>query len=141
MEHRRCPFEKGILSAQCACEMATRFSVAEQMGVNCRSDIARNNCITLLALMRERARFALKVTDTSESLPFGKEMKVMIGGLTGLQRLLTAGSDAAPVDNIHSLVRRAQQTYGSLDALPYQEIVRSITAFRGKRRGHGPAQR
>ncbi|MCR4300801.1 MAG: hypothetical protein NUV51_04255 [Sulfuricaulis sp.] len=58
--------------------------MAERMGVNCRSDIARNNCITLLALMRDRARFALKVTDTSDHLPFGKEIKVMIGGLIGL---------------------------------------------------------
>jgi hypothetical protein len=141
MDHGRCPFEKAILSAECACELATRFSVAEQMGVNCRSGIARNNCITLLALMRNRARFALKVTDTSESLPFGKEMKVMIGGLIGLQGLLTPGPDAVRVGNIHALVREAQEKYRSLEALPYQEIVKSITAFRGKRRGHAPPQR
>lgn len=133
---RRCPYEKAILSAQCACEMATRFSVAEQMGVNCRSHLARNNCITLLALMRSRARFALKVTDTSRNLPFGKEMKVMIGGLLGLQGLLETGPGAAEVHNIRALVQKAQQKYGSLDALPYHEIVKSITAFQSRRRGH-----
>jgi hypothetical protein len=138
MDHGRCPFEKAILSAQCACELATRFSVAEQMGVNCRSGIARNNCITLLALMRNRARFALKVTDTSESLPFGKEMKVMIGGLIGLQGLLTPAPDARRVGNIHALVREAQEKYHSLEALPYQEIVKSITAYQARRRGHAP---
>jgi hypothetical protein len=138
MDHGRCPFEKAILSAQCACELATRFSVAEQMGVNCRSGIARNNCTTLLALMRNRARFALKVTDTSESLPFGKEMKVMIGGLIGLQALLAPEPDAGRVGNIHALVRAAQESYGSLEALPYQEIVKSITAYQARRRGHVP---
>ena len=138
MDHGRCPFEKAILSAQCACELATRFSVAEQMGVNCRSGIARNNCTTLLALMRNRARFALKVTDTSESLPFGKEMKVMIGGLIGLQGLLVPEADAGRVGNIHALVREAQENYGSLEALPYQEIVKSITAYQARRRGHVP---
>lgn len=138
MDHGRCPFEKAILSAQCACELATRFSVAEQMGVTCRSGIARNNCITLLALMRERARFALKVTDTSDSLPFGKEMKVMIGGLIGLQGLLTTEQGAARVNNIHALVREAQEKYRSLESLPYQEIVKSITAFQARRRGHAP---
>lgn len=138
MDHGRCPYEKAILSAQCACELATRFSVAEQMGVNCRSGIARNNCITLLALMRNRARFALKVTDTSESLPFGKEMKVMIGGLVGLQGLLAPEPDAGRVGNIHALVREAQEKYGSLGALPYQEIVKSITAYQTRRRGHAP---
>ena len=136
MDQGRCPFEKAILSAQCACELATRFSVAEQLGVNCRSGIARNNCTTLLALMRERARFALKVTDTADHLPFGKEMKVMIGGLIGLQGLILTEQGAARVSNIHALVQQAQEKYTSLESLPYQEIVKSITAFQGKRRGH-----
>jgi hypothetical protein len=138
MDHGRCPFEKTILSAQCECELATRYSVAEQMGVNCRSDLARNNCTTLLALMRERARFALKVTDTSDSLPFGKELKVMIGGLTGLQGLLTEEPGVTKVSNIHALVQRAQEKYTSLESLPYQEIVKAISAFQGKRRGRAP---
>ncbi len=137
----RCPFEKVILSAQCACELATRFSIAEQMGVNCRSGIARNNCTTLLALMRERAHFALKVTYTSDHLPIGKEMKVMIGGLIGLQRLMITEESATRIGNIHALVRQAQEKYTSLESLPYQEIVKSIAAFQGKRRGGaGPSR-
>ena len=142
MDNACCPFEKAILGTQCACEMASRFSVAEQMGVECRSDIARNNCATLLAFMRERARFALKVTDTSAGLPFGKEMKVMLGGLIGLQRQMATGEVAAVrVQNIHALVQQAQAAYGSLDALPYQEIVKSIAAFQGKRRGNAHPSR
>jgi hypothetical protein len=142
MDNARCPFEKAILGTQCACEMASRFSVAEQMGVECRSDIARNNCATLLAFMRERSRFALKVTDTSAGLPFGKEMKVMLGGLIGLQRQMATGEVAAVrVQNIHALVQQAQAAYGSLDALPYQEIVKSIAAFQGKRRGNAHPSR
>ncbi len=96
MDNARCPFEKAILSVQCDCEMATRFSIAEQMGVECRSDIARNNCTTLLVYLRERARFVLKVTDTSAGLPFGKEMKVMLGGLIGLQRQMAPQEGSCP---------------------------------------------
>jgi hypothetical protein len=143
MDNARCPFEKAILSVQCDCEMATRFSIAEQMGVECRSDIARNNCTTLLVYLRERARFVLKVTDTSAGLPFGKEMKVMLGGLIGLQRQMATeeGTAVARVQNIHSLVKQAQAAYGSLDALPYQEIVRTIAAYQGKRRGNARPSR
>ena len=142
MDNARCPFEKAILSVQCDCEMATRFSIAEQMGVECRSDIARNNCTTLLVYLRERARFVLKVTDTSAGLPFGKEMKVMLGGLIGLQRqMATEEGAAARVQNIHALVQQAQAAYGSLDALPYQEIVRTIAAYHGKRRGNARPSR
>jgi hypothetical protein len=141
MDRGRCPFEKAILSTQCACELATRFSVAEQIGVECRSELARNNCAILLGTLRERARFVLKVTDTSGRLPFGKEMRVMIGGLAGLQHVITPAQ--APTDrvaNIHALVQQAQQVYGSLGTLPYQEIVKSIAAFQGKRRGNAPAR-
>ena len=143
MDNARCPFEKAILSVQCDCEMATRFSIAEQMGVECRSDIARNNCTTLLVYLRERARFVLKVTDTSAGLPFGKEMKVMLGGLIGLKRQMATeeGAVAARVQNIHALVQQAQAAYGSLDALPYQEIVRTIAAYHGKRRGNASPSR
>jgi hypothetical protein len=143
MDNARCPFEKAILSVQCDCEMATRYSIAEQMGVECRSDIARNNCATLLVYLRERARFVLKVTDTSAGLPFGKEMKVMLGGLIGLQRQMATeeGAAAARVQNIHALVQQAQAAYGSLDALPYQEIVRTIAAYHGKRRGNARPSR
>jgi len=142
MDNARCPFEKAILSAQCACELAARFSVAEHVGVECRSDIARNNCTVLLALMRERARFTLKVTGTAASLPFGKEMKVMMGGLFGLQLVLSAGpEEGGGIQNIHALVQQAQSRYGSLQALPYREIVKSITAFQSRRRGSVPPSR
>jgi hypothetical protein len=135
-DYAKCPFEKAILSAQCGCEKSTQFSVAEQMGIACTSDIPRNNCQTLLALMRDRARFALKVTDTSEGLPFGKEMRVIIGGLLGLQRALIPDDspDHNKVENIYALVKQAQACHGSLESLPYQEIVKSITRYQGRRR-------
>ena len=88
MDHARCPFEKIILGAYAGCAKARRFAIAERMGVGCSSDIALNNCQTLIKLVRENARFALKVTDTTERLPFGKEMKIMAGGLAGLESVI-----------------------------------------------------
>ncbi|MBI3575107.1 MAG: hypothetical protein HY083_05595 [Gammaproteobacteria bacterium] len=136
MGHARCPFEKVILGAYAGCGKAQRFFVAERMGVECISDIALNNCPTLRKLMRERSRFALKVTDTSEQMPFGKEMKVIIGGLIGLEKVLhpedkkTRGEPE--VKDIHGLIREAQETYTSL---PYQEIMKSVTSFQLRKRG------
>ena len=75
MDNARCPFEKVILGTHGNCQKSTRFSMAQQMGVACISDIARNNCLIFLGLMRDRARFALKVTSTAGDLPFGKEMR------------------------------------------------------------------
>lgn len=134
-----CPFEKIILAGRCGCEAAERFAVGERVGVACTSPVAHHNCRTLLALLRARARFALKAPSASVPWPFGKEMRVMMGGLAGLKQLLTTEKErdrnaavggpraqAPEVENIHALVRRAQEAYGALEALPFQEIVRTI---------------
>lgn len=141
MDHARCPFEKVILGAHAGCAMAQRFAVAERMGVECTSDLARNNCLTLIGLLRDNSRFALKVTDTSARMTFGKEMKAMAGGLIGLETALHGSVQQQPgqpeIRDIHGLVREAQATFGSLTALPYPEIMKSVTAFQLRKR-HAP---
>ncbi len=138
MDHARCPFEKVILGAYAGCAKARRFAIAERMGVECTSDIALNNCLTLIKLVRENARFALKVTDTTERLPFGKEMKVMVGGLAGLEAVLHPGSQKQPgqpeIRDIHGLVQQAQTAFGSLTALPYPAMMKSVAAFQLRKR-------
>ena len=139
MDHARCPFEKVILGAYAGCEKAQRFFIAERMGVECTSDIALNNCLTLIKLVRQNARFALKVTDTAERLPFGKEMKIMAGGLAGLESVIHGQAGKQPgqpdIRDIHDLVQEAQAAFGSLTALPYPEIMKSVAAFRLRKRG------
>jgi hypothetical protein len=130
-----CPFEKPILGALCTCELSTRRLVAERTNAGCRSAVAANNCRVLLELLKERARFSLKVTDSAAPLAFGKQMRVMVGGLLGLQRVLHSdrlGDEV--VTNVHQLVATAQRRYSNLESLPYAEIVKSITAYRGRRR-------
>lgn len=141
MDHARCPFEKVILGAYAGCAKAQRFFIAERMGVECTSDIALNNCRTLIKLVRENARFALKVTDTAERLPFGKEMKIMAGGLAGLETVVYGQTQKSPeqpeITDIHGLVQQAQAQFGSLTALPYPEIMKSVAAFQLRKR-HAP---
>ncbi len=134
MSHASCAFAKAILSGRFRCEKSIRRSVAERLGVECISNVAANNCRVLMALLRERSRFALKVTDMAKRLPFGVETRLMMGGLFGLQRLFDRGASDG-IENIYALVARAQSRYGALTALPYEDIVRSITTFRPRRRG------
>lgn len=128
-----CPFEKAIISGQCDCEYAGRSALGEHLGVNCRGGLVQINCVTLLELLRERSRFALKVTST-EQLPFGKELKVMIGGLQGLQRALDADAADNRVPNIHGLVAAAQAQFGGLGALPFEQVLKGIVAYQSRRR-------
>ncbi|MHB8347540.1 MAG: hypothetical protein ACYDHM_10230 [Acidiferrobacterales bacterium] len=134
MESNRCPFEKAILSTQFLCEKAACTYMGERTGVTCQSADARRDCVTVLLLLREASRFALKVTDTARELPFGKEMKIVFGGLTALQALLREGSPGG-ADSIHSWVNEAKLRYGTLEELPCHAIVRYIAASRPGRRG------
>lgn len=131
-----CPFEKAIISGQCGCEHAGRSALGEHLGVTCRAGMVQVNCVTLLDLLRERSRFALKVTAT-EQLPFGKELKVMIGGLQGLQRVIHGDSHDAHVPNIHGLIAVAQAQFGGLAALPFEQVIKGVSAYQSRRR-HSP---
>ncbi len=134
MEHNRCPYEKAILSTRFLCGKAMHQYIGERTAVACRSEDARQDCVTLLRLLRDHSRFVLKVTDTARELPFGKEMKIIFGGLEALQALL-AGLKPGTNDDIHTLVHEARRCYGSLESLPGQQMVRYIAASRPGRRG------
>ncbi len=133
MDAATCPFEKAILGVRCTCELSTRRVVAERLNAGCRDADAAWRCRELLALFYERARFALKASGPIESLPFGKKMKVMVGGLSGLQAAIDPVAPLEPVENVYRLVTRALERYGSLEQLPYTDIVKAVQATAGRR--------
>lgn len=134
INERYCPFEKSILTNQCACSRAQRFCIAEREGVHCQADEAQARCIGLLQLLRNQARFALKTTDGSAALPHAKAMRVQVGGLRGLHRALHPETPAPnKIEDVDAIVEAAILRFGSLEALPFQLIVQQITAYRGRR--------
>jgi hypothetical protein len=131
----RCPFEKSLLSGHATCELAEREYTGERTGVVCQVSEAKCECQRLLDSLRRNARFALKIHDAGAPLPFGKEMKVMFGGLLGLQRVVNGEThDRATVGNVHVLVQAAGSRPGGVDGLPYSEIMRSVTVWTSPRR-------
>ena len=134
INERFCPFEKGILTNNCACARADRFCIAEREGVHCNADDAQVRCIALLDLLRSHARFALKTTAEHAALPHAKAMRVQVGGLRGIHAVLQPDT-AVPqqIEDIDAILEAAVARFGSLDALPYQIIVQQITAYRGRR--------
>jgi len=132
---RRCVFEKSILSRQTMCEYAHRFCLADREGVACNNNSAKNQCEVLLAQLRNKALFALKLTKIEGPLPHAKEIKIQTGGVLGLSAIVS-GSEPAdqPIENIFSLIEKAKVKYGSLDTLPYDEIARQIAQFEGRKR-------
>lgn len=135
MDNIACPFARTIISTQNGCAHSTRYCVGERVSAACDSQAASADCVALAQLLRTHARFALGVTDTSGRLTFGKELKIQYGGLSGLQALIsTGGTEGGKVADIHALVAAAIEHYGTLPDIPYQHIVKSISAYKPARR-------
>ncbi len=138
LNERRCVFEKAILSHRCNCNCSTRFYLADREGIACDSDKSHDRCENLIQLLRESAKFALKLTHLDGELPHGKEIKVQNGGLLGLQRVLRPDLTTGSIIDIAGLTSLGEHTYGSLEAFPFREIVKSIVNFEGR---HKPSSR
>ena len=136
MNERFCLFEKATLAGMCDCAHAARFCLAEREGVHCKSDEAQQQCEELLKLLRHHARFTLKSNDESGALPHSQALKIQIGGLLGIDTALNQRSKPAPfIDNVFQLVSESVKTFGTLQQLPYQEVIKQIAAYkvRGRR--------
>jgi len=126
-----CAFEKSVLINQCNCSKAERFCIAEREGVHCLSEEGQARCLDALSILRDHATFALREL-TEGKLPHGKAMRVQIGGMRGLNKLLNG--DDTQVPDVDAILQAAIQRWGSLEQLPFSEIMPSIAAYKGKKR-------
>jgi len=129
----RCWFEKSINSRKCRCARMERFNLADREGVRCTNKEAQLQCEHLLRLMREKAIFALQMTKLEGPLPHAKEVKVQLGGMLGLQKTLHPElSGADEVNDIHATLEEAVARYGSIEALPFEQIVQTVVQIQGR---------
>jgi len=140
VNERFCVYEKAILTNNCACSLAHKFCIAEREGVQCGSDAAQAACTEFLELLRRQARFALKSTDDRTALPHAKAMRIQVGGLRGIEAVLHPEEPVPTrIEDIRGTIESAIAAFGSLDRLPFQEIIKQVSAYQGrKRRGKGP---
>jgi hypothetical protein len=127
-----CIFAKAVLAGCAGCELSARRSLAERESIACTSPVARTNCETLLALLRERCAFALRLVPGAAP-PHAVALKLACGGLVGL-RDAVGGGDA----DVHRNVRAARERWGSLADLPWPAVVAAVQAWQGRRRRAGP---
>ena len=126
-------FTKALLAHAARCELAIRHSAGEIDALTCSSPVARTNCATLSALLRERARFTLRLPRPPVPLMHAKALQLQCGGLRGLQDALDA-----PHADVHGLIGLAHERHGSLLDLPWQQVVDAIAAWQPRRRRPSP---
>ena len=130
-----CAFEKSVLTNECQCSQAERFCIAEREGVHCGSEERQGRCLKWLELLREQARFALRAEEERRLLPHGKAIRLQVGGMRGLLKVLESfQTERSPSDDVDAALAEAERQYGSLKALPFSEIMREVAAYRVRKR-------
>lgn len=129
----RCVFEKALTNHQAKCDLSRHFCLADREGYSCEDAEASLKCSKLLEKLREKSIFVLKFRDIDGPLPHNMEIRVQVGGVRGLAKLINVDI-VDKVDNIHWVLDEVINKFGSLDSLPYSEIIQSIEQFQGRRR-------
>ena len=138
----RCVFEKAITNNHASCPLAVHFYLADREGYACKDAVCSGVCSEFLQVLREKSQFVFKLHDVDGPLPHNREVKIQVGGINGLLRLVDAddrvvnssNNSTADVANINGVINRAIEKFGSLAELPYSEIIQSVEQFQGRRR-------
>ena len=128
----RCVFEKAINSRVCNCSKSVRFNLADREGVSCNSNTAQERCQELLRTLRENSRFVLQLSTPDDKLSHNADIKIQNGGMKGVAKLVQASE--VDEQDIFTLINSAVDEYQSIDALPYQTIIREISSYQVRRR-------
>ncbi len=134
----RCVFEKALVNHQAKCRLSRHFCLADREGYSCENAESSERCSELLDKLREKSTFVLKLHEINGPLPHNMEIRVQAGGLAGLAKLPDVNTDGQThqpvIDDIDWILNEVLNNYGSLDDLPYSEIIQSVVRFQGRRR-------
>jgi hypothetical protein len=134
----RCVFEKALTNNRAKCRLSSHFWLADREGYACEDSEASDRCNELLKKLRENSIFVLKLHEISGPLPHNMELRVQVGGLTGLQKLVENETDVHinqfVTDDVHGLLDNMISSFGSMDTLPYSKIMQSVVQFQGRQR-------
>lgn len=133
VNRQQCVFERGVLRRCLSCEYAHKHLIAEREAMGCDNAEAHAQCDAFKQQLKHAAAFVLKLTSPEAPIPHVKELKLQCGGVLGLARAV-AGTPVAEVDNVNGVLNAAFKRYGSLDGLPYPEILQAIRAYEARPR-------
>lgn len=126
----QCPFEKTLNSRRCQCSKMEKIHLADRECVGCKEKSAWEDCREFLVLLRNNAKFALKLTEIEGPLPHGKEIKVQNGSIIGLNKLFNQETETKP--DIFALINQSLDEYQNFKNLPLDQLMQSIVNFKAR---------
>jgi len=134
----RCVFEKALTSHQAKCPLSKHFCLADREGYSCEDVSSSSKCRQFLESLRKNSLFALKLKEIDGQLPHNMEIRVQVGGVSGVAKIvdqnLAEQIGQVKVDDIQSVLKCAVKDFGSLEKLPYSQIIQSVVQYQGRRK-------
>lgn len=127
-----CIFEKALMARAAGCARVRRQPIGEREVMLCSHPPARFNCETLLALMRERSTFVLRLPPPGRPLLHAQALRLQCGGLSALATLAAGGP--AGREDVAALANGLHQAGGDFTQLPWERLVSEMAAWQPRRR-------
>ena len=130
---RICPFGSTLVTETCHCVHAEQVVRRGGAEIICQKEVAYARCTELFQHLKNVALPEFEVEDDLTTMPHSVLQKIQFGGLMGLQQLITQ-QPTDTVADVAELLGTLETKFGTLDDLPYNELVSSITEYKLKRR-------
>ena len=126
-----CPFSKPVIGNWCKCKYANMDERCAGKMTCLKADEYLSACYELVDVFKENSRFVLGLSQNENELTHMQLMKIRCGGLLGMQRILYSTEDktADEAPDVLETMHLAEQEFGSVEAFPFNEIVRDIKEF------------
>ena len=129
----KCPFAAPLTKGDFGCSHAREVVRRGGSEYDCGSAPDHARCSELFDGLKRVSLPAFQVDDDLTSMPHSVLVKIQYGGLLGLERL-ARGETPAAIEDISTTIMAAEQRYGSLEGIPYTDLVDAITGFKLQRR-------
>ncbi|MGI9227395.1 MAG: hypothetical protein ACR2PU_01255 [Gammaproteobacteria bacterium] len=130
----KCSFTATLIKEDFACEKAQMVTRRAGPDIACSSEAASENCANLLSEFKKVGLPAFDAEDDLLKTPHSVFNKIQFGGLLGLARTLNNNLEISRVDNIFQLVSNSLEYFGSTQAIPHQDYIKSMIDFKIQRR-------
>jgi hypothetical protein len=130
---RICPFGSTLVTETCHCVHADQVVRRGGAEIICQNEVAYVRCTELFQQVKNVALPEFEVEDDLTTMPHSVLQKIQFGGLLGLQQLITQ-QPADTVADIANLLDELETKFGTLDDLPYNDLISTITKYKLKRR-------
>ncbi len=132
VNERKCAFEKALLLRRFACSQSEMFYIANRRGCNCKNDLSAQRCQEVLQEIRQQSKFVLHLREIVLPLPHAHEIRVQIGGLLGLNKVIHNKVESTM--DINLLIEQTLEKYPNMQNFPFNHVVSEVQKVQSRRK-------